>query len=161
MLGQARQLQAASRLRNHLAHGKKVTKCGQALVRTTLLTRCAGSMSDDEEDEEGGSEEEGEEMDEEDGPPAAKRQAKGSGASAKQNAQLYGQEGQFNPRAAKAERKRRKKEAGGGSGGNGDAGAGGRGPLLLGGGGESRVWNASWQRGNCCMVCRDGCQDGV
>lgn len=56
----------------------------------------------------------GDEMDEGDGPPAAKRQARGGTAAARQNAQLYGQEGQFNPKAAKAERKRRKKAGGGG-----------------------------------------------
>ncbi|GAB4820326.1 hypothetical protein N2152v2_007372 [Parachlorella kessleri] len=61
------------------------------------------------EGEDGGGNSSAEEMDEGDGPPAKRARGAGAGA-AKQNAVLYAQEGQFNPRAAKAERKRRKKE---------------------------------------------------
>lgn len=63
------------------------------------------SGSDVEEDEEEG--EGGDVMDEGDA-PAAKRQR---GAASAQNAQLFSEAGQFNPHAARAERKARKKSA--------------------------------------------------
>ena len=76
----------------------------------------SGMDSDDDDDSRGGGSDLGgggsssaEEMDEGDGPAAKRARGAGAGA-AKQNAALYAQEGQFNPRAAKAERKRRKKE---------------------------------------------------
>ncbi|KAL4451438.1 hypothetical protein ABPG77_009510 [Micractinium sp. CCAP 211/92] len=62
------------------------------------------SGSDGEEGEEEGA---GDMMDEGDA-PAAKRQR---GAAAAQNAQLFGEAGQFNPHAARAEKKARKKSA--------------------------------------------------
>lgn len=59
---------------------------------------------EEEEEEEGGRD--GDAMDE--GEPTAKRQR---GAAAAQNAQLFAEAGQFNPHAARAERKARKKGA--------------------------------------------------
>ena len=48
-------------------------------------------------------------MDEGEAAPAAKRQR--GAAAASQNVQLYGEAGQFNPHAARAEKKQRKKGA--------------------------------------------------
>ncbi len=48
-------------------------------------------------------------MDEAEAGPAAKRQR--GAAAAAQNAQLYGEAGQYNPHAARAEKKQRKKGA--------------------------------------------------
>lgn len=74
----------------------------------------SGSEEDEEAEgmsgsdvEEGEEEEGGDAMDEGDA-PAAKRQR---GAAAAQNAQLFGEAGQFNPHAARAEKKARKKSA--------------------------------------------------
>jgi nuclear GTP-binding protein len=81
-----------------------------------------------EEGDEGGSDA----MDEAEAVPAAKRQR--GAAAAAQNVQLFAEEGQFNPHAARAERKQRKKgrlmrqttaEAAADEGANGSKGGGG------------------------------------
>lgn len=68
----------------------------------------------------------GEAMDEAEAAPSAKRQR--GAASAAQNVQLFAEAGQFNPHAARAERRQRKKgklmrQAGGEDGGGGGAAA--------------------------------------
>lgn len=74
-----------------------------------LLPPAAEGMSEGSSGEEGSDDEDEDAMDEGEAAPAAKRQR--GAAAAAQNAQLYGEAGQFNPHAARAEKKQRKKGA--------------------------------------------------
>lgn len=81
--------------------------CPEPPYHNCCRTVAAEGMSEGSSGEEG-SDGEGDAMDEAEAGPAAKRQR---GAAAAQNAQLYGEAGQYNPHAARAEKKQRKKGA--------------------------------------------------
>jgi len=80
----------------------------------------SGSGTDNDDDEEGGS---SEAMDDDDGPPPLTR---GGALANSQNKQLYGENGQFNPHTARAERKKKRKLGGDeGEGMDAEGGVGG------------------------------------